>query len=148
MILIESSCIFFSYCNPTVVYAMDFAWALFMWNLYMDFVCDLYIYFEWSLFLFKEDKHASNPAMVTRINITQIASFDIHYVSNLAQRWKRMETKFWILIDCLWYGKWFTDASITTSQCWARSTGHFYAFTRRCYDIQGCIGCLNQPFWT
>ena len=52
-----------------VVYAMDFIWALFVWNLYMDFVCDL---FPSS----KEDKQASNTAMATRINITHIASFD------------------------------------------------------------------------
>ena len=28
------------------VYAMDFVWALLMWTLHLDFVCDLYIYFE------------------------------------------------------------------------------------------------------
>ena len=63
---------------------MDFIWALFVWNLYMDFVCDL---FPSS----KEDKQASNTAMATRINITHIASFDIHDESNFAQRWKKWE---------------------------------------------------------
>ena len=29
-----------------MAYAMDFVWALFVWTLYMDFVCDLYIYFQ------------------------------------------------------------------------------------------------------
>ena len=44
-----------------MAYAMDFVWALFVWTLYMDFACDLYIYFERSLFLSsKEDKHANN----------------------------------------------------------------------------------------
>ena len=52
------------------VYTMDFLWALFMWTLYMDFVCDLYIYLEWSLFLSSnENKHASNTTMATRISI-------------------------------------------------------------------------------
>ena len=69
------------------VYAMDFVWALFVWTLHLDFVCDLYIYFERSLFpSWKEDKHASNTTMTTRINITQIANFDTHDESNLAQR--------------------------------------------------------------
>ena len=70
-----------------VVYAMDFVWALFVWTLYMDFVCDLYMYFEWTLLpSSKKDKHASNTTMATRINITQIANFDILDESNLAQR--------------------------------------------------------------
>ena len=42
----------------------------------------------------KEDKHASNTAMATRINITQIANFDIHDESNLAQRWKKWKQSF------------------------------------------------------
>ena len=42
--------------NTIAVYAMDFVWALFVWTLYMDFVCDLYIYFEWSLFSFFEGR--------------------------------------------------------------------------------------------
>ena len=32
--------------HTCVVYAIDVVWALFVWTLYMDFVCDLYIYFE------------------------------------------------------------------------------------------------------
>ena len=48
-----------------VVYAMNFVCVLFVWSLYMDFVCGLYIYFEWSLFLSsKEDKHASNITVI------------------------------------------------------------------------------------
>ena len=43
-----------------MVYAMDFVWALFMWTLYRDFVCDLYIYFEWSLFISNEHRRARN----------------------------------------------------------------------------------------
>ena len=74
---------------------MDFVWALFVWNLYRDFVCDLYIYFEWSLFpASKEDNHASNTTMATGINITQIANFEIHDESSLAQRWKRWKQSF------------------------------------------------------
>ena len=66
-----------------------------MWTLYMDFVCDLYIYFEWSLSLSSnEDKHASNTTMATRINITQVANFDIDDESNLAGRWKKWEQRF------------------------------------------------------
>ena len=32
---------------------------------------------------------------------------------------EKMEAKFWILLDCLWYGQWFINASITTLLCWA-----------------------------
>ena len=74
---------------------MDLIWALFVWTLFMDFVCDLYIHFNRSLFLpWNKDKHASNTTMATRINITQIANFDIHDESNLAQRWKKWKQSF------------------------------------------------------
>ena len=32
--------------------------------------------------------------MATRINITQVANFDIHDESNLAQRWKKWKQSF------------------------------------------------------
>ena len=68
-----------------------------MWTLYMyvNYVCDLYIYFKWSLFLSNEDKHAGNTTMATRmINITPVANVDIHDESNLAQRWKKWKQSF------------------------------------------------------
>ena len=54
-----------------MVYAMDFVWALFVWTLYMDFVCDLYLYFEWSLFpCSNENKHARNTTISKTVHIT------------------------------------------------------------------------------
>ena len=41
-----------------------------------------------------EGKHASNTTMAMRINITQVANFDIHDESNLAQRWKKWKQSF------------------------------------------------------
>ena len=61
---------------------------------------------------------------------------------------EKLETKFWFLLGCLSYWHWFTEANIPTSLCWGRCIGQLYAFTRRWYDIQGCNGCLKQPFWT
>ena len=124
-----------------VVYAIDFVWALFMWTLYMDFVCDLDIYFEWSLFLLRmkiryngdEDKYYSSCKF-----------WYPWWQKKFGSTIEKVETKFWILLDCLLYGQRFTDASITTSLCWARCARHFYVFTRRWYDIQGCNGCLNH----
>ena len=122
-----------------MVYAMDFGWVLFIWTLIMDFVYDLCIYFEWGLFLLNEDKHTSNTTMVTRINITQVANFDIHDESNLAQWCKKWKQSFEFYLTAS-DGQWFTDVSITTSLCWARYTGHFYAFRRCWYNIQGYNG--------
>ena len=65
--------------------------GLCIWTLYVTFIYTLNEAFFPSS---KEDKHASNTEMATRINITQIANFDIHDESNLAQRWKKWKQSF------------------------------------------------------
>ena len=65
--------------------------GLCIWTLYVTFIYTLNeVFFPSS----KVDKHASNTAMATRKNITQIANFDIHDESNLAQRWKKWKQSF------------------------------------------------------
>ena len=73
---------------------MDFVWALFVWNLYMDFVCDLYIYFECSLLpSSEEDMYVSNITQEVNPEILLIVLFYVvkfliilHYLMNYSQR--------------------------------------------------------------
>ena len=44
--------------------------------------------------LLNEYKHTTNTTMTTTLNITQVANFDIHDESNLAQRQKKCKQSF------------------------------------------------------
>ena len=93
-----------------------------------------------------EDKHTSNTTMATKINITQVANFDIHDESNLAQRWKKWKQSF----------KFYLTASGTDNDSQMRASllhcagpdvqDNFYAFRRRGTTCKAAIDALNNHF--
>ena len=80
--------------------------------------------------------------MATRINITQIANFDTHDESNLAQQWE----------------KWKESFEFYLGVCCMDNDSQMRALLLRCagpdgedifmhlQDMQGCSRCSKQPF--
>ena len=56
-----------------------------IWTLYMTFAYTLNEVYV----LLNEYKHTTNTTMATKLNIIQVANFDIHDESNLTQRQKK-----------------------------------------------------------
>ena len=80
--------------------------------------------------------------MATKINITQIANFDIHDESDLAQQWEKWKESFEFYL-----GACCTDNDSQMRElllyC-AEPDGH--DIFMHLQDIQGCSVCRKQPF--
>ena len=80
--------------------------------------------------------------MATRINITQIANFDIHDESNLAQQWEKWKEsfEFYLGVCCM-----NNDSQMRALLLRCAGTDGEDIFMHL-QDMQGCSGCNKQPF--
>ena len=80
--------------------------------------------------------------MATRINITQIANFDIHNESNLAQQWEKWKEsfEFYLGVCCM-----NNDSQMRALLLRCAGTDGEDIFMHL-QDMQGCSGCNKQPF--
>ena len=59
---------------------------------------------------------------------------------------EKMQTKFWILLQWIWYKRWFTNESITTSLCWRDVQDIFMHWEERGTTYKTAMDALNNHF--